>query len=46
MVAGDPEHRSRTTREAEGVPIPRPLATAIKALCEAADAAYLFDHKA
>ena len=44
MVAGDPEQQSRSTRETEGVPIPRPLATAIKALCEAADAAYLFEH--
>ncbi|GIK80082.1 MAG: malate dehydrogenase [Alphaproteobacteria bacterium] len=44
MVAGDPEHRSRARRETEGVPLPRPLAAAIKALCEAADAAYLLGH--
>lgn len=44
MVAGDPEHAARAARETDGIPIPAPLATAIKGLCRDADAAYLFDH--
>src|SRR5918993_2991632 len=33
MVAGDPEHAARTARAADGIPIPAPLAAAIKGLC-------------
>jgi LDH2 family malate/lactate/ureidoglycolate dehydrogenase len=43
LVAGDPEHAARATRETDGIPIPAPLATAIKGLCRDADAAYLFE---